>query len=261
MKAFVVMLLLALCAPAGASDHADTDGAGIGDFYVFTRGKDLVLVMTVAMDIPDPTKFSLPGDLSYRFLIDRHSTVKAGKVENPAGISEDVVFDVRLPKGHVELSVTGLRPFVDTSVRVYTGVRDDPFIRSVVTGKNTGAIVIEVPLESVLAKPSTILAWCTIGSFNGPVEDLGANPWRSQDLRRLNTTHPSHHKSDLGVEPDVLIFDARAPARYPNGRELTDDVVTILKRPVQGVHPTQNDVPFLTEFPYVAPPHPGPTKK
>ena len=265
-KPFLVLVLAVaacLCHPAAASDHADTDGAGIGDFYVFTRGKNLVLAMTIAMDIPDPNKFSLPGDLAYRFLIDRHSKVSGGKIVNPGGIKEDVVFDVRLPDGKTQLAITGLRTAADGNVRLFTGVRDDPFIRAVVMGKNVGAIVVEVPLESVFPGKDrpTILAWCTLGSFEGPVEDLGANPYRSQDLRKLNTTHPSHHKSDLGVEPDVLIFDANAPSRYPNGRDLPDDIVAILKRPVPGPHPTQNDVPFLTEFPYLAPPHPGPTKR
>ena len=54
---------------------------------------------------------------------------------------------------------------------------------------------------------------------------------------------------------------------YPNGRRLTDDVVDIDLRVFAGFLKgnkvalgdgvDQNDVPFLSTFPYVAPPHPG----
>jgi Domain of unknown function (DUF4331) len=54
---------------------------------------------------------------------------------------------------------------------------------------------------------------------------------------------------------------------YPNGRRLTDDVVDIDLQVVAGALKgnkvplgdgvNQNDVPFLTKFPYVAPPNPG----
>ena len=54
---------------------------------------------------------------------------------------------------------------------------------------------------------------------------------------------------------------------YPNGRRLTDDVVDIELQVVAGVLKgnkvplgdgvDQNDVPFLTTFPYVAPPNPS----
>ena len=56
-------------------------------------------------------------------------------------------------------------------------------------------------------------------------------------------------------------------AGYPNGRRLTDDVVDIDLRVFAGFlkgHKVplgdgvdQNDVPFLSSFPYVAPPHAG----
>jgi hypothetical protein len=54
---------------------------------------------------------------------------------------------------------------------------------------------------------------------------------------------------------------------FPDGRRLTDDVVDISERVVGGWllgHKLplgdgvdRNDVPFLTTFPYVAPPHDG----
>jgi hypothetical protein len=64
--------------------------------------------------------------------------------------------------------------------------------------------------------------------------------------------------------PDTLKFDPSQPSHFPNGRALADDVVDtllffIFNQPVDpstasdGV--SANDVPFLTDFPYVAPPH------
>jgi len=64
---------------------------------------------------------------------------------------------------------------------------------------------------------------------------------------------------------------------YPNGRRLEDDVVDISLRVVAGVlndpsfdvspnnvlgdTVTENDLPFLSTFPYVAPPHDGVTRQ
>jgi hypothetical protein len=57
------------------------------------------------------------------------------------------------------------------------------------------------------------------------------------------------------------------PHRHPNGRRLTDDVTDIDLQVVAGALKgnkvplgdgvDQNDVPFLTKFPYVAPPNAG----
>ena len=59
-------------------------------------------------------------------------------------------------------------------------------------------------------------------------------------------------------------------AGFPNGRRLADDVVDIELRVVGGFLKgnklplgdgvDQNDKPFLTSFPYVAPPTPGSTR-
>ena len=78
-------------------------------------------------------------------------------------------------------------------------------------------------------------------------------------------------KLNLGVppaaEPNRLGVLAEDTAGYPNGRRLTDDVVDIDLQVVAGAlqgHEVplgdgvnQNDVEFLTEFPYLAPPKPG----
>ncbi|KGI66795.1 DUF4331 domain-containing protein [Mycolicibacterium rufum] len=62
-----------------------------------------------------------------------------------------------------------------------------------------------------------------------------------------------------GTLPDMLTFDPGLPARYPNGRTFTDDVIdyrlaflTKNECPPSGLSPHTDT---LTEFPYLGPPH------
>lgn len=73
------------------------------------------------------------------------------------------------------------------------------------------------------------------------------------------------------IVPDTIKYDPAQPTGYPNGRALTDPVVDItlaavlLDLGVPGqpldlfaslpLNPPANDVAFLEEFPYLAPPH------
>jgi hypothetical protein len=63
----------------------------------------------------------------------------------------------------------------------------------------------------------------------------------------------------LTVLPDILSYDRREPAAYPNGRALTDDVfsarfawLTRGKVTSDGLKPHDD---LLTEFPYLGPPN------
>jgi len=75
----------------------------------------------------------------------------------------------------------------------------------------------------------------------------------------FSITHPRKHHLELGVQPDVMIFDTSRPAGFPNGRELTDDVVDLVgdERVLANddPFPDENDVPWLSGFPYLAMPH------
>ena len=62
------------------------------------------------------------------------------------------------------------------------------------------------------------------------------------------------------VLPDMLVFDPSKPARYPNGRVFTDDVInhrlSFLSKgdiPPTGLSPHTD---LLNEFPYLGNPHP-----
>jgi hypothetical protein len=98
----------------------------------------------------------------------------------------------------------------------------------------------------------------------------------------VNTIHPSQQvaaTSSLGplpalngrtVPPDVMIFDTTKPQHFPNGRELTDDIIDIIAPNDARVEklrvdeatlcastgnpldcPTANDVPYSATFPYL----------
>lgn len=279
-----LMGALFACLPgtALASDHADTSvlitagrhDARIADFYFFTRGADLVLAMTIVGEAPEPTgAFRWGSDVVYRFLIDRGAAVRfddsdqtrlfGGIIADPSAIREDVVIDIRFADdGAHRVEVSGLRPGGDTSLLFFAGLRDEPFIRSTVIGRNIVAIVVELPLRRVLAEPDppVLVAWATtdVAGIGGEQDELGGRAYRSMLADSLNSLHPNLHWSTLGEAPDVVILDTSRATAFPNGRALADDIVDLLGRPDGEPFPSANDVPFQDAFPYLAPPHSRP---
>ena len=146
----------------------------------------------------------------------------------------------------------------------FAGLRDDPFIRGPRQGRNIASIVLEVPLASVAAKQSTLLIWATttVDDFEGPFQDLVGRSLRSMMPENgvMNLVQPRHQFHQMGVPPDVMVFNTALPAAYPNGRALPDDVVDLVGDgrvlSNDGPFPSANDLPFLSDFPYLAPPHP-----
>jgi hypothetical protein len=78
-------------------------------------------------------------------------------------------------------------------------------------------------------------------------------------------TMESARQTALSLLPDILAYDYSRPARYPNGRTLTDDVIDFqLALLTNGAVTTDKAGPhrdLLTEFPYVGAPHPTPRPK
>ncbi|MCV3768606.1 DUF4331 domain-containing protein [Rhizobium sp. TRM95796] len=106
----------------------------------------------------------------------------------------------------------------------------------------------------------------------GTLDDIynflrGNREWWSQALAEFMEFTVLLRKYD--VEPDVMIYSDRFPVGYPNGRLLTDDVVAqtcafgdcLLQELsfIEGDFPrsTTNDKPFLSVWPYEAPPWPS----
>lgn len=312
--ALVASMLTCVVGASHASDHGD---GHIGDFYAFVERGNLVLALTVRADIPEHedhhSPFEFSPDHAYRFLVDTNAEVRfddaddlaryGGTIVDPGSIEANVVLEVRFPEGvsRPVLDASGLAMrdgASSSSVVLFTGMRDEPFIRRPLIGENIPAIVAQVPLQNILPEwehgTGSLLLWAETLGANGERHDLCGRPYGSQHHRNtpppnLNTTHPSKHRSDFGVEPDVLIFRAGTKAVYPNGRALEDDVVDILdmsgvirKSDLPGEIPTaaehqalvlkcksdedpviclkralaqKNDVKFLDDFPFLAPPH------
>jgi hypothetical protein len=278
---YLCALLLALALPAVASDHADTTllrslgrhDARLTDLIVFTREDRLVLVLCSNPAIPVGARdYTFPPDLTLRIAIDNDSEVSfddpealaayGGTVVRPDRIREEAVFEVTFAKGRARLRVEGMPGGIEQQVSFFHGLRDDPFIRGPRIGRNVAAVVLEMPLSSVLGPQPTLLVWATskIPEVQGPISELAGRALRSQldENMALNTLHPSQHFARLGVPPDVVIFDTSRPAAFPNGRELTDDVIDLVADPRQladdAPFPAENDLPFLAGFPYLPPP-------
>lgn len=283
--------MAALCGytdAARGSDHADTPqlismgrhDARITDLFAFTRGNKLVLILDTNPAIPaNVTTYSWPSDLKLQIFIDNDSEVSfdnkkaneafGGSIVSPAAIREDISFNFDFPGGTPRLKVRGIQGGTK-QVRLFAGLRDDPFIRGPQIGKNIASLVIELPLKAVLKDSPTILLWgqSRVGDIAGPIQDQVGRSLRSQlnEFLALNTFPPRLHRSKLHMSPDVMIYNTSARAEFPNGRELADDVVDLVAAidPGAGAQnvlstdtpfPSANDKPFLSEFPYLAEPH------
>lgn len=274
----------AVATPAEGSDHGDTalliqlgrHDARITDLHAFVRGENLVLAVCLNPALPpSAADYLFASDLTVQLFIDNDSEVTfddpddlqayGGTIVQPSRLMQDIVFRLRFDKnGAPRLSTPGLSLDARERVRLFTGLRDDPFIRGPRIGRNVAAIVLELPLADVLADQSTLLIWTTtkIDSIRGPLQDLAGRALRSMfpEDELMNVTAPHRHEHMMGVPPDVIIYDTSLPALFPNGRELADDVVDMVGDvrvlSNDAPFPIQNDLPFLPDFPYLAPPHP-----
>lgn len=283
------VLAWALPAWSRAADHGDTPlliqlgrhDARLTDLHVFTNGENLVLSLSTNPAIPvSATSYTFPSDLTLRIYIDRHSRVSfedaealrlfGGTIENPEAVRPDLTLTITFDEtGAPSLDVRGLGRRARERIQLFAGLRDDPFINGLRSGRNVAAIVLEMPLADVLRpRDSTILVWAKsdVPNVEGPDDEHAGRNLRSQVAGNdeLNGLDPCDHWMKMGVVPDVVIFDTSRPAGFPNGRLLTDDIIDMLGNDGDPAvfgnptaeAPTANDVPFLETFPYLAAPAP-----
>jgi hypothetical protein len=291
----VLVLNILVVIPAKSSDHADTpvvidagrNDARITDMYAFTKDNNLVLILAIDPTVPMGVKeYQFPTDVVYTFNIDNDSEVTPnGTIVIKNDINEDIVIKIRFnDDGSPDINGTNTfssyisLPFFvlfscassdDISIEesitnFFSGPRDDPFIRGPRIGKNVAAIVLELPLENVIEQNSTILIWATakVDGLPGDFQERFGTPFTSQLNTELNSTHPKDDFKNFGIEPDVMVLNTNLPSGFPNGRLLEDDVVDIVCPGVcdnvletDAPFPSENDVPFLQEFPFLSPPH------
>lgn len=265
-----------------AADHADTpqliglqrNDARLTDLHVFERDGRLVLALSTNPAIPPgTTEYAWPTDLTLRLHLDLHSEVSfdddeanatyGGRIVDPDHVSADVVLELSFDRrGRQRLRVEGLPGSARREIRSFVGLRDDPFIRGPRTGRNVASWVVDLPADLVTESQPVILAWATskVPEIHGPISEMAGRALRSMfpENMDMNEMTPAEQAAELAVQPDVVIFDTWRPAAFPNGRALEDDVVDLVGDARlllnDAPFPTTNDVPFLDEFPYLAPP-------
>jgi hypothetical protein len=285
--AAAVLLPVAILLPAvwfglsaQGSDHADTPNliavqrhdARITDLYAFRDGDDLVIALCMDPTVPPGvSEYHFQPDAMFEINIDNKSAVNyddadansrlGGSVTDPGKINDNIAFRVTFEKGVPRLRVRGIKNG-EQITEMFAGLRDDPFIRGPRIGRNVAAIVLKVPFSAVLGDHPELLIWAysRVPEIDKPIADHAGMALRSMfgENMPMNEMHPRFHLKKMGKAPDVIIYDTAGTEGFPNGRLLTDDVVDLVgdMRVMMNddPFPTMNDVPFLTEFPYLAPP-------
>jgi len=218
-KLFISICLVLLATAVLASDHADpvivTDpNANITGLFFFPKGDQMVVVLNVhrALTLPPPYELG-----PYEFIVnmDLHSKINfndvgnnaryGGTVENPGGISPDVQIKFKLNDDTTVKSkvITGLQNV--NSIRVYTGVRDDPFIFPRFFKKNVISMVLSIPMSCFPAGQQDWLLWGE-STKNGEHSDHVGRSNRTQLVRYssviaghpfVNDQPPSQHVTTI----------------------------------------------------------------
>ena len=234
-----------------------------------------------------------------------------GTIKAPENIDPDFTITIRLDNNtkFVEKDVSikegteWKRPKMADNIQWYSGVRDDPFIFPMFFGTNVIAMAISIPFDCFPGGQQDFLFWATSHNRSTQIDHVGRSQ-RTQLPRFdvLNTLPPKEHVSALhkqdqdpglktdflrtrirpvfnlrpyDFQPDVMVYTRRFDARFPNGRQLEDDVADLtckqgdcqlfelsfaLKDPkpyaATGGRPNKNDKEFSDTFPYLADPWP-----
>ncbi len=171
------------------------------------------------------------------------------------------------------------------------GFRTGSFCTSPVdffAGLNVSAIILQVPTADLVDSSPVIGVWARTTVDDEQVERMGRPvintvliPSGSKDA--FNATQPADDPATWTSDvinslvalngdpaysaavasillPDILTIDTSQASGFLNGRDLDDDVIDIALTVVSNGGITTdcvngNDVPFLTGFPYLAPPH------
>ena len=281
-KASILVLGLALvCLPVAleSSDHADPINlkvleSGLTDLYAFPDGDQMVVMLAARRALTAPPPYQLEP-YEYAIYMDTHSEVTideaqyrtryGGTIKNPKGIKQDVTIKIRLNNDASlkQKSFEGLQN--PDSIRLFTGVRDDPFIFPRFFKRNAIVMVLSIPFSSFPNNNQRDwLLWGTSTQIKDGVQiDHVGRSNRTQVGRFdfLNTLHPSQHVAAIEEHnrtrervqkflmqcfpplvnayqplfairhydyvPDVMIFTKQSPVGFPNGRKLTDDVAVL----------------------------------
>jgi hypothetical protein len=319
-------LSLALLAPAGtavrASDHADPMNlqdpeANITDLFFYPKGDQMILIFCVRRALTKPKPFNLAPyeyvlhmDLTTPVTFDKDDDRAryGGTIATPERLHSDVTLRFRLNDDATlkSKSFQGLK-VPDEQVRIYTGVREDPFNFPRFFKKNTIGMVLSIPMAAFPPGQRDWILWGTSHKDGTQIDHVGRSN-RTQQARfdALNTLEPKDHVNKImelmttwddrvkrlksfkeyqtkaiadflqlllqirkyDLQPDVMIYTSRFAPKFPNGRQLLDDVAALTCAAgdcilqelsfIEGGWPRAlvNDKPFLDDWPYLAEPYP-----
>ena len=180
-----------------------------------------------------------------------------GSIPRPEAIAPTVTLEFHLKNDASlqSLAITGLEN--KDTVKVWTGIRHDPFIFPPFSMTNVVAMVAIIPLNCFPDGQLDFLAWGTTSQGSQQIDHVGRS-LRTQNPRLdiLNPLPPSQHvaavkeaiahptlMTDLALKfkiqnlfqyrpwdlvPDVMIYSMRFNVGYPNGRRINDDVAGLL---------------------------------
>ncbi len=205
VAAFVVAV-----APVMASDHADpvmlvTKETNLTDLFFFPQGDHYVLIFDVRRNLTDPPPYPLAGD-TFRVNIDLHSRVTfdnaadrarfGGTIVAPEEVGADVTIAVQL-NGNGSLKTADINGLSgEEGVRIWSGVRDDPFIFPPFFKKNVIATVMTIPVSSFPPGQQDFILWATTERDGEEIDHVG---------RSIRTQLPRYAKL-LPGEPNVNVL-------------------------------------------------------
>ena len=206
VAAFVVAV-----APVMASDHADpvmlvTKETNLTDLFFFPQGDHYVLIFDVRRNLTDPPPYPLAGD-TFRVNIDLHSRVTFGNAADrarfggtivaPEEVGADVTIAVQL-NGNGSLKTADINGLSgEEGVRIWSGVRDDPFIFPPFFKKNVIATVMTIPVSSFPPGQQDFILWATTERDGKQIDHVG---------RSIRTQLPRYSPLPGFGEPNVNLL-------------------------------------------------------
>ena len=281
LAAGVILLAAALSTSSQASDHADPmwlpedeQEANITGLFFFPADDQMIVILDVRRALTGAPPYNLEP-FEYNINMDFHTPVAfdsaedvaryGGTIKKPEGISPDVTIKFRLNNDTTvkEQTFKGLKN--TAQIKVYTGVRDDPFIFPKFFKRNVIAMALSIPKSSFPEHAQSWLLWATTNRVAGgeQIDHVGrSNRTQLGRFEFLNTLPPSEHVAaiktaresrkqvqdflnqaapplanlnqlsgflvrDYDLAPDVMIYTNTRPPGFPNGRRLEDDVAVL----------------------------------
>ncbi|NOS87801.1 MAG: hypothetical protein HOP34_04550 [Methylococcaceae bacterium] len=281
VRALALLFTLFLPLASFGSDHADPfsiepeeQAANLTGLFFFPQGDQMIAILDVRRSLTaappyilEPYEFSINMDGHTKVTFD-NSEDKArygGTITNPEGIFPDISIKIRLNNDVTvrEKTFKGLKN--PENIKVYTGVRDDPFIFPRFFNVNVITMVLSIPKSSFSETQQNLLLWATSESIeDGKQFDHVGRSNRTQlgRFEILNTIPPSEHVAAIKKQaesikkvqdflqaclpplanlnqlsgllvrhydyvPDVMVYTNQYEPGFPNGRRLTDDVALL----------------------------------